>query len=250
MTAPLLENQVALVTGASRGIGGAIAHLLGVAGAVVIGTATTVEGADRISQALKEQGAFGIGLPLDVDQPKSIIGLVKHAEAQYGPITILVNNAGVTRDNLLLRMKEEEWNKVLNTNLSAAYHLCKACLRGMMRARYGRIINISSVVGLTGNAGQINYAASKAGLIGFSKSLAREVGARGITVNTVAPGFIDTEMTRNLTSQQRELLLQQIPLGRLGSSADVAQAVLYLASPAATYVTGHTLSVNGGMLMP
>jgi 3-oxoacyl-[acyl-carrier protein] reductase len=249
MSAPPLEDQVALVTGASRGIGYAIAHSLGAAGAVVIGTATTAEGADKISQALKAQRAPGIGLPLDVDQPRSIEGLLKLAGAQYGPVTILVNNAGVVRDNLLLRMKDEEWYSVLNTNLNAAYHLCKACLRGMMRARHGRIINITSVVGLAGNAGQSNYAASKAGLIGFSKSLAREIGARGVTVNTVAPGFIDTDMTRNLTHQERELLLQQIPLGRPGSPADVAQAVLFLASPAAAYITGHTLSVNGGMLM-
>jgi 3-oxoacyl-[acyl-carrier protein] reductase len=249
MSAPPLEDQVALVTGASRGIGRAIADSFGAAGAVVIGTATTTEGADKISQALKEQDAIGTGLPLDVRQPTSIERLLKHAEAQYGPVTILVNNAGVTRDNLLLRMQDEEWSAVLTTNLDAAYHLCKACLRGMMRARYGRIINITSVVGLTGNTGQSNYAASKAGLTGFSKSLAREIGARGITVNTVAPGFIDTDMTSGLTPQQRELLLQQIPLRRLGSPAEVAQAVLFLASPAAAYITGHTLSVNGGMYM-
>lgn len=250
MNATSLEGQVALVTGASRGIGRAIVQSIGAAGAVVIGTATTAVGADKISQALREQTAVGAGMVLDVGQPASIEALLKRTSEQYGPVTILVNNAGVARDNLLLRMKDEEWHSVLNTNLNAVYHLCKACLRGMMRARHGRIVNITSVVGLMGNPGQSNYAASKAGLIGFSKSLAREIAARGITVNTVAPGFIDTDMTRNLTSQQRELLLQQIPLRRLGSPADVAQAVLFLASPAAAYITGQTLSVNGGMLMP
>ncbi len=245
-----LAGQVALVTGASRGIGRAIAHALGTNGATVVGTATTEDGAGRISEDLSSQNLQGTGFELDVRQPASIDALVKRVDERFGAVTILVNNAGVTRDSLLMRMKDEEWETILATNLSSVFRLSKACLRGMMRARQGRIINITSVVGLTGNPGQSNYAASKAGIIGFSKSLAREVGGRGITVNTVAPGFIDTDMTRALSAEQREALLRQIPLSRLGTPADVAEAVLFLASPAAAYVTGETLNVNGGMYMP
>jgi 3-oxoacyl-[acyl-carrier protein] reductase len=245
-----LGGQIALVTGASRGIGRAVAQALGAHGAVIIGTATSNEGADRISAELAKAGCQGAGMQLDVSQLVSINTLIQCINQQFGPVTILVNNAAITRDNLLVRMKDEEWNAILNTNLSSVYRLCKACLRGMMRARHGRIISITSVVGLTGNSGQSNYAAAKAGTVGFSKSLAREVGGRGITVNTVAPGFIDTDMTRVLPQQQREALIAQIPLGRLGSPADVAEAVLFLASPAAVYITGETINVNGGIYMP
>lgn len=244
-----LNSQIALVTGASRGIGRAVAYTLGANGAIVIGTATSAEGAMNIAKALAEQGVQGTGMQLDVCQPASIDDVMERINAQFGPVTILVNNAGATRDNLLLRMKDDEWHTILDTNLSSVYRLCKACLRGMMRARQGRIINIASVVGLTGNAGQSNYAAAKAGMIGFSKSLAREFGGRGITVNVVAPGFIDTDMTRELPTAQRDALLQDIPLGRFGSPSDVAAAVLFLASPAAGYITGETLHVNGGMYM-
>jgi 3-oxoacyl-[acyl-carrier protein] reductase len=245
-----LKGQVALVTGASRGIGRAVAQALGASGAVVIGTATSAEGADRIADDLAKQGLQGTGMQLDVSLPASIDALVARINERFGAVTILVNNAAVARDNLLLRMKDAEWETVLNTNLSSVYRLCKVCLRGMMRARQGRIISITSVVGLTGNAGQSNYAATKAGIAAFSKSLAREVGGRGITVNTVAPGFIDTDMTRALPAERRDTLLRQIPLGRLGAPADVAEAVLFLASPTAAYITGETLNVNGGMYMP
>jgi 3-oxoacyl-[acyl-carrier protein] reductase len=245
-----LKGQVALVTGASRGIGRAVAKVLAESGATVIGTATSADGASRIAEDLAKQSLQGAGMELDVSQPASIDALVERVNEQFGAVTILVNNAGIARDNLLLRMKDEDWEKILNTNLSSTYRLCKACLRGMMRARQGRIISIASVVGLTGNAGQSNYAASKAGIIGFSKSLAREVGRRGITVNTVAPGFIDTDMAQALSAEQRETLLRQIPLGRLGAPAEVAEAVLFLASPGAAYITGATLHVNGGMYMP
>ncbi len=244
-----LNSQIALVTGASRGIGRAVAYTLGANGAIVIGTATSAEGAMNIAKELAERGVQGTGMQLDVCQPASIDDVMERISAQFGPVTILVNNAGATRDNLLLRMKDDEWHTILDTNLSSVYRLCKACLRGMMRARQGRIINIASVVGLTGNAGQSNYAAAKAGMIGFSKSLAREFGGRGITVNVVAPGFIDTDMTRELPTAQRDALLQDIPLGRFGSPSDVAAAVLFLASPAAGYITGETLHVNGGMYM-
>ncbi|MGA7799718.1 MAG: 3-oxoacyl-ACP reductase FabG [Gammaproteobacteria bacterium] len=245
-----LDKEIALVTGASRGIGKAIAHELGARGATVIGTATTEAGAQAIAEALEAAGVKGAGRVLNVTDGASIEGLIKAVEADFGAPTVLVNNAGITRDNLLMRMKEDEWSSVLDTNLSSVYRLSKACLRGMMKARHGRIINIASVVGLTGNPGQTNYAAAKAGMIGFSKSLAREVGSRGITVNTVAPGFIDTDMTRALGEEQRELLLTQIPLGRLGDARDIACAVAFLASSEAAYVTGETINVNGGMHMP
>lgn len=246
----LLENEVALVTGASRGIGKAIALALGGAGATVVGTATTPEGAERISEYLGKSGIRGKGMALDVSNAAAVDDVVKTALADYANITILVNNAGIARDNLLLRMQDDDWNAVLNTDLSSLFYLSKACLRGMMRARHGRIINISSVVGATGNPGQANYSAAKAGMFGFTKSLAREIGSRGITVNAVAPGFIDTDMTRGLTDEQRASLQEQIPLRRLGAPEDVAKAVLFLASPDAAYVTGETLHVNGGMYMP
>ena len=244
-----LENEIALVTGASRGIGRAIAMQLGAHCATVVGTATTEAGAEAISKALAEAGINGAGLMLNVTQPEQIEQVVKTVSERFGAPTILVNNAGITRDNLLMRMKDEEWESIIETNLSSVYRLSKACVRGMMKARRGRIINITSVVGAMGNAGQTNYAAAKAGVIGFTKSLARELGSRGITVNAVAPGFIDTDMTRELPEEQRTLLQQQIPLGRLGSPDDIAAAVVYLASPAAGYVTGETLHVNGGMYM-
>lgn len=242
----LLRGQVALVTGASRGIGAAIAAALAGAGAVVVGTATSEKGAARISASL---GTSGRGLVLDIADDASVQAAFADIQSNDGAPAIVVNNAGITRDNLLLRMKSEEWDDVIATNLSGAYRICKASLRGMMKARYGRIINIASVVGVMGNAGQANYAAAKAGLIGFSKSLAREVGSRNITVNVVAPGFIDTDMTRDLPEQQRSGLLSQIALGRLGESGEIAAAVTFLASGAAAYITGETLHVNGGMLM-
>jgi 3-oxoacyl-[acyl-carrier protein] reductase len=244
-----LNDQVALVTGASRGIGRAIALALGERGAVVIGTATTPSGAEAISEMLAAAGVRGRGTVLDVADPDAIEALVKDVTASEGAITILVNNAGITRDNLLLRMKEEEWNQVLDTNLSAVYRTSRACLRGMMKARGGRIINIGSVVGQMGNPGQVNYCASKAGMAGFTKALAREVGSRNITVNTVAPGFIETDMTRGLDEGQRAALASQIPLARLGTPGDIAATVTFLASPAAAYITGQTISVNGGMHM-
>jgi 3-oxoacyl-[acyl-carrier protein] reductase len=244
---PRLNAEVALVTGASRGIGAAIAARLAADGARVIGTATTPEGAARIGESLAASGGRGAGL--DVASQPSIDALIADIEAREGSIGILCNNAGITRDMLLLRMKQEDWDAVMQTNLASVYRLSKAVLRGMMRARRGRIISIASVVGLMGNAGQANYAAAKAGMIGFSKSLAREVGSRAITVNVVAPGFIDTDMTRALGEEQRKALGAQIPLGRLGDPADVAAAVAFLASPEASYITGETLHVNGGMHM-
>ncbi len=244
-----LAGKVALVTGASRGIGRAIAIELGKAGAVVAGTATSQAGADAITQALAETGLQGAGIVLDVNDAAQVDASLADIAKRFGDIAILVNNAGVTRDNLLLRMKDDEWDDILNTNLKSVYRLSKAVLRGMMKARAGRIINIGSVVGATGNAGQANYAAAKAGMIGFSKSLAREIGSRNITVNCVAPGFIDTDMTRSLSDEQRKALTGQIPLGRLGEAADVAAAVVFLASPGAGYITGATLHVNGGMHM-
>lgn len=245
-----LNGEIALVTGASRGIGRAIALALGSRGAKIAGTATTSGGAERITEALRAQGIDGIGLELDVKDPSSIAETLAAVEAQLGGMpSILVNNAGITRDNLLLRMKDAEWDEIIDTNLTAIYRLSKACLRTMSKARKGRIINITSVVGVSGNPGQANYAAAKAGMIGFSKSLAREVGSRGITVNCVAPGFIDTDMTRELPQAQRDALLGGIPLGRLGAPEEVAAAVAFLASPAAAYITGETIHVNGGMLM-
>jgi 3-oxoacyl-[acyl-carrier protein] reductase len=245
----ILNDQIALVTGASRGIGQAIALELGRQGASVIGTATSEKGLESIHNILKSNTINYKPMLLDVTRRESLEALVTGLDAEGLTPTILINNAGITRDNLLLRMKDEEWQAIIETNLSSVYRMCKAFLRGMVKARYGRIINITSVVGLTGNAGQCNYAAAKAGIIGFSRALAREVGARGITVNTVAPGFIDTDMTRALSADQRAGLLQQIPLGRLGEIREVAMAVAFLASPAASYITGQTLSVNGGMYM-
>lgn len=245
-----LEESVALVTGASRGIGQAIARKLGALNAIVIGTATTEQGADRITKDLAEHGCKGKGLVLNVTQPNSVDKTVKHIDDEFGATTILVNNAGITRDMLLMRMKQVDWDAVIDTNLSSVYRLTRACLRGMMKAHRGRIINIASVVGLAGNAGQSNYAAAKAGMIGFAKSLAKEIGSRGITINTVAPGFIETDMTRDLSTGQREALMRQIPLNRLGQTQDVANAVAFLASSEAAYITGETLNVNGGMYMP
>jgi 3-oxoacyl-[acyl-carrier protein] reductase len=244
-----MQGQVALVTGASRGIGAAIAQALGKQGAVVIGTATTQNGADQITAALQQAGIQGAGLALDVNDAAQVEAVLKQIAEQFGDIAILVNNAGVTRDTLLMRMKEEDWDTVISTNLKSVYRMSQAVLRPMMKARYGRIINISSVVGHSGNAGQTNYCAAKAGMTGFTKSLAQEVGSRGITVNCVAPGFIDTDMTKELPEEQRARLLQQIPLGRLGAADDIAAAVAFLASPAAGYISGETLHVNGGMYM-
>ena len=244
-----LKGQVVLVTGASRGIGRAIALELGRQGALVAGTATSETGAAQLQGALRSAGIKGLGLVLDVNsegQCETVVGTVQEA---LGAITILVNNAGITRDNLLARMKDEEWDAIISTDLKSVYRLSKLVIRPMMKARGGRIINITSVVGVTGNAGQTNYAAAKAGMIGFSKALAREVGLRNITVNCVAPGFIDTDMTRALDENQRGALIDRIPLGRLGAVEDVAAAVAFLASPAAAYITGATLHVNGGMLM-
>jgi 3-oxoacyl-[acyl-carrier protein] reductase len=244
----MLNGEIALVTGASRGIGAAIAERLSRDGARVIGTATTAEGAARVTASLAGRG--GRGLVLDVTDQESIDAVIADIDANEGAIGILCNNAGITRDTLLLRMKQDDWDSVLQANLASVFRLSKAVLRGMMKARRGRIISIASVVGLTGNAGQANYAAAKAGMIGFTKSLAREVGSRGITANVVAPGFIDTDMTRALNESQRETLNAQIPLARLGLPADIAAAVAFLASSEAGYITGETLHVNGGMYMP
>jgi len=246
----MLENDIALVTGASRGIGHAIALALAGAGARVIGTATRAEGAAHFGATLASHGYQGRGAVLDAADPASIEALLGELEARAELPTILINNAAITRDQLLLRMKPEDWSAVLETNLTAVFRLSKACVRRMMKERRGRIVNLTSVVGVTGNAGQANYAAAKAGLIGFTKSLAKELASRQITVNAVAPGFIDTDMTRALTDAQRGALLTQIPLGRLGTPEDIAAAVLYLVSPQAAYVTGETLHVNGGMYMP
>ena len=244
-----LEGQVALVTGASRGIGKAIALTLGSRGATVVGTATTDAGAQSITAQFAEARIQGNGARLDVKDAASIEPLVAEIERAYGSISILVNNAGIARDNLAMRMKQAEWDSVIDINLGSVFRLCKAVLRGMMKARSGRIINITSVVGSSGNAGQVNYSAAKAGVAGMTRSLAREIGSRGITVNCVAPGFIDTDMTRALAEAHRETLLQKIPLGRLGTPEDVAAAVAFLASPQAAYITGATLHVNGGMYM-
>lgn len=245
----MLQGQVALVTGASRGIGRAIALALARHGARVAGTATTAGGAAAIDAAFAEQSLAGFGALLDVNDAARCEAVMDAVRQRFGEIAILVNNAGITRDNLLVRMKDEEWDAILATDLTSVYRLSRLAVRGMMKARYGRIINITSVIGMTGNAGQTNYAAAKAGVIGFSKSLAREIGRRNITVNCVAPGFIETDMTRALGAEPRAALLRNIPLGRLGDADDVAAAVLYLASPGAAYVTGCTLHVNGGMYM-
>ena len=244
-----LENEIAFVSGASRGIGKEIALELGRQGAIVVGTATSESGAENITNYLKENDIKGMGVAMNVTDQASIDAALKQVEDAHGAPSILVNNAGITRDNLLMRMKDEEWDAIMTTNLSSIFRLSKACLRAMMKARKGRIISIASVVGVSGNAGQTNYAAAKAGVIGFSKSLAREVGTRGITVNVVAPGFIDTDMTRALPEAQREALLAQIPLVRLGQPAEIAKAVSFLASPGAAYITGETIHVNGGMYM-
>ena len=241
-----LTGEVALVTGASRGIGASIAQALAAAGATVIGTATSQGGADGITSALAGKGR---GIVLNVTDDESVQAAIKDIQGNEGSPSILVNNAGITKDNLLIRMKPEEWDDVIATNLTGLYRVSKACLRGMMKARKGRIINIASVIAVMGNAGQTNYAASKAGMIGFSKSLAREIGSRGITVNVVAPGFIDTDMTKDLPEDQRAAMLSQVPLGRLGASDDIANSVLFLASGGGDYITGETLHVNGGMVM-
>ncbi|MEX1222647.1 MAG: 3-oxoacyl-ACP reductase FabG [Idiomarina sp.] len=241
-----LDGQVALVTGASRGIGRAIAEQLVAAGATVVGTATSASGAESIGAYL---GDKGIGCAVDVTDADAVAELLKTIDEKYGQLDILVNNAGITRDNLLMRMKDEEWDAVLDTNLKAVFRMCKGVMRGMMKRRNGRIINISSVVGTTGNPGQANYCAAKAGLVGFSKSLAQEIAARGITVNCVSPGFIDTDMTKSLTDDQKQSIFKNIPTARLGAPEEVAAAVVFLASPAAAYVTGETIHVNGGMAM-
>ena len=244
-----LEGKVTLVTGASRGIGRAIAETLGKAGATVIGTATSEAGAQAISDYFAEANIAGTGMMLNVADDESIAAVMKTINSDFGSISILINNAGITRDNLLMRMKDDEWNDIITTNLSSVFKLSKACLRGMMKAKQGRIISIASVVGSTGNPGQTNYAAAKAGIVGFSKSLAREIGSRGITVNVVAPGFIDTDMTKALSEEQCSAMLAGIPLGKLGDPNDIANAVLFLASDMGAYITGETIHVNGGMHM-
>ena len=244
-----LQNPVCLVTGASRGIGRAIALEIGQRGGSVVGTATTQEGADAVTATFGEHGVNGHGAVLDVTEQESVEQLVKATTAELGAPVILVNNAGITRDNLLLRMSEEDWDRIIETNLKSVYRLTKACLRGMTKARFGRVINITSVVGVSGNPGQTNYAAAKAGIIGFTKSLAQEVAGRGVTVNAIAPGFIETDMTRSLTAAQREQLIGRIPAGRLGTPEDVAKTVAFVASADAAYLTGVTLHVNGGLYM-
>lgn len=245
----MLQGQIGLVTGASRGIGAAIAQELGKQGAIVVGTATTQNGAELISAALKDAGIKGTGLALDVNNSEQIQNTLKTIADLYGDVSILVNNAGITKDTLLMRMTDDDWNDVISTNLGSVYRMSQAVLRPMMKARTGRIISISSVVGHMGNAGQTNYAAAKAGMAGFTKSLASEVGSRNITVNCVAPGFIDTDMTRSLPEEHKNALLQHIPLARLGQDKEIAAAVVFLASPSAAYITGETLHVNGGMYM-
>jgi 3-oxoacyl-[acyl-carrier protein] reductase len=245
----MLENQIALVTGASRGIGAAIAQELGKQGAIVIGTATSASGAEQITQALQQAGINGAGMALDVNDKTQIETVLKTIADTFGEVSILVNNAGITRDTLLMRMKDEDWDAVISTNLTSVYRLSQAVMRPMMKARHGRIISVSSIVGHTGNAGQTNYAAAKAGMSGFTKSLAQELGSRGVTVNCVAPGFIDTDMTRELPEKIKIDLLAKIPMGKLGDVKDIAAAVAFLASPSAGYITGETLHVNGGMYM-
>ncbi len=243
----MLNQQVALVTGASRGIGAAIAVALGKQGATVIGTATSTSGADAITAALKAAGVNGVGMALDVTQPEQVDAVLKQIATQFGDVSILVNNAGITKDTLLMRMKDEDWDAVLNTNLKSVFRMSQAVLRPMMKARQGRIVNISSVVGHMGNAGQTNYAAAKAGMTGFTKSMAMEVGSRGITVNCVAPGFIETDMTAELPEEIKTKMLERIAIGRLGQVDEIAATVAFLASPAAAYITGETIHVNGGM---
>ena len=243
----MLNGKIVLVTGATRGIGKAIALTLGGAGATVIGTATTESGANNISKVFAENKISGKGMKLDVTDNEQVSNLVKDIGEQFGSIDILVNNAGITRDNILLRMKDDEWEDIINTNLSSIYKMSKSVLRGMIKKRSGRIISITSVVGAMGNAGQSNYGAAKAGIIGFTKSLAREVGVRGVTVNAIAPGFIETDMTESLPDEKKEALAGQIPMGRLGTADEVAQAVLFLAGDGGSYITGQTLHVNGGM---
>ena len=243
------ESKVVLVTGASRGIGAAIADILGESGYIVIGTATTTSGADSISQRFVAKGILGAGMPLNVTDPDSISALLQSVVENFGAPTVLINNAGITKDNILMRMKEDEWLDVINTNLNAVFRLSKACVRPMTKARWGRIVNISSVVGSIGNGGQSNYSATKAGVEGFSRALAKELGSRSITVNTVAPGFIDTDMTKDLPDANKEVLLGQIPLARLGAPEEIAAVVNFLVSDAAGYITGETIHVNGGMYM-
>lgn len=243
------DKQIALISGATRGIGRAIAVELGLQGIVVIGTATSQSGVEKISNYMKEKNINGCGRVMNVTDQASIDAVLDFVNKEFGTPSILVNNAGITRDNLLMRMKEDEWNGVIDTNLASVYRLSRACLRAMLKMKYGRIVNITSVVAYTGNPGQTNYAAAKAGMVGFSKALAREVASRGITVNTIAPGYIATDMTNALTDEQRELLIKQIPLNRLGRPEDVAAVVSFLISPAAAYITGETIHVNGGMYM-
>ena len=244
-----MSEKVELVTGASRGIGKAIALELGKAGMTVVGTATSESGAQAISERFAEHGVTGTGMALDVSSSESVDAVLKAIAEQYGPVTVLVNNAGITKDNIMMRMKEDEWFDVIDTNLNSLYRIAKASLRGMTKARWGRIINISSVVGSMGNAGQANYAAAKAGMDGFTRALAREIGSRGITVNSVAPGFIDTDMTKKLPDEQRDALKGQIPLQRLGEPEEIASVVAFLAGDAGGYITGETIHVNGGMYM-
>ena len=244
-----LQGQIALVTGASRGIGRSIALSMGRQGASIVGTSTSELGARGVTAALSDAGIEGRGTVLDVTHGESVFSVVKQIEENFGPISILVNNAGITRDNLLLRMKDEEWDDTLETNLSSVFRVTKACLRGMVRARRGRVITVTSIVGATGNPGQTNYAAAKAGLVGFTKSLASEVASRGITVNGIAPGFIETDMTSSLEQSRRDALVTAIPLGRLGVGEDVAAAAVFLASPEASYITGQVIHVNGGLYM-
>jgi len=244
-----IDGLVCLVTGASRGLGAAIADQLGAMGGTVIGTATSESGAEAISGRFSEKGFTGAGMKLDVTDDESVTEVLKTINEQFGAVAVLVNNAGITRDTLLMRMKDEDWDAIIDTNLKSTFRMSKACLRGMMKARYGRIVNISSIVGITGNAGQANYAAAKAGMIGFSRSMAQEVASRNITVNVVAPGFIKSDMTNELNEDQKQVLMQKIPMARLGSPEDIAGAVAFLVSPYADYITGTVINVNGGMYM-